>query len=88
MVNRKQFISRIFRRETITDTISEVVTSFRSDDSPVLPEDSGTAGSVHIPELDGEMIYFEAMRLGIDPSNFTVEELKQKVLNELSGARN
>lgn len=85
MVNRKEFISRIFRRETITDTISDVVTSFRSDDSPELPDDSGF---MHIPELDGEMIYFEAMRLGIDPSNYTVEELKQKVLSELSAGRN
>ena len=88
MVNRKQFISRIFRRETITDTISDVVTSFRSDDSSPSAEVSRSSGSVHIPELDGEMIYFEAMKLGIDPSNFTVEELKQKVLSELSGTRN
>ncbi len=88
MVNRKEFISRIFSRETIKDTISDVVTSFRSDDSPALVEDSGSSPSVHIPELNGEMIYFEAMKLGIDPSNFTVEELKKKVLHELSGARN
>ena len=88
MVNRKEFISRIFSRETITDTIVDVVTSFRSDDSSPSAAEPGSSGSAHIPELDGEMIYFEAMKLGIDPSNFTVEELKQKVLSELSGTRN
>lgn len=88
MVNRKEFISRVFSRETVMDTVTDVISSFRSDDSSTSAVEPGYSGSVHIPELDGEMIYFEAMKLGIDPSNFTVEELKKRVLSELSGTRN
>ncbi len=82
MVNRKEFISRIFRKETIVDTIKSVKPVF----SLVLPEseDFTESNDIHVPELTGDMVYFEAMRLGIDPSNFTIEELRQKILNELS----
>ena len=86
MVNRKEFISRIFRKETVVDTIK----SFKPVYSSVFSENEAFAESndMHVPELTGDMIYFEAMKLGIDPSNFTVEELKKKVLEEMAGARN
>ncbi len=85
MVNRKEFISRIFRKETVVDTIK----SIRPVLSLVVPEDEVCTESndIHIPELTGDMVYFEAMRLGIDPSNFTKEDLKKRVLEEISGAR-
>ena len=85
MVNRKEFISRIFRKETVIETIK----SIRPVYSSVAPENEAFAESndIHIPELTGDMIYFEAMKLGIDPSNFTVEELKKRVLDEISGTR-
>lgn len=86
MVNRKEFISRIFSKETIVDTIKSVRPVFSS----ALSEEKVCVESndVRVPELAGDMVYFEAMKLGIDPSNFTVEELKKKVLEEMAGARN
>lgn len=83
MVNRKEFISRIFSRETV----SGAVKSFRAAESVRVTEDKSrfACKKVHIPELSGDMVYFEAMKLGIDPSNYTVEELKEKVIDELSG---
>lgn len=83
MVNRKEFISRIFTKETVVDTIK----SFRRVDPSALSEKNDFAESkaLHIPELTGDMVYFEAMKLGIDPSNFTVEELEKRVLKEIAG---
>ena len=84
MVNRKEFISRIFSR----DTVVEAVKSLRpAESSSSTKEKFGKDESqVHIPELTGEMVYFEAMKLGIDPSNYTVEELKKKVFEKFSAA--
>ena len=84
MYNRKEFISRIFSKDTIVDAVK----SIKSAGELILPEEKSgvVSDSVHIPELAGDMVYFEAMKLGIDPSNFTVEDLKKRVLDELSGA--
>ncbi len=82
MVNRKELISRIFRKETVVDTIKAIRPVYASVVSQ--NEVCAESGNIHIPELTDDMIYFEAMRLGIDPSNFTVEELKQRIVDELS----
>ena len=84
MINRKEFISRIFSKETIVDAVKSlkpVISPFSSEEKKGITPDG-----VHIPEFTGEILYFEAMKLGIDPSNYTVEELKKKVFEKLSAA--
>jgi len=73
MINRKDLIKSVFSKKNIIKTIDAIL--------PVdIPEPEPMRD---IPELSGEMLYYEAMRLGIDPASIHPAKLKQVVMNEI-----
>jgi hypothetical protein len=77
MISRKDLFKSVFNKKTIVNTIEAVL--------PVdLPEPEP---EYDIPELSGDMLYYEAMRLGIDPSTLPPDKLKQAVITEMLKAQ-
>jgi hypothetical protein len=77
MISRKDLFKSVFNKKTIVNTIEAVL--------PVdLPEPEP---EYDIPELSGDMLYYEAMRLGIDPSTLPSDKLKQAVITEMLKAQ-
>ena len=73
MISRKELFTSIFNKKNIVKAIDSIL--------PVnLPEEKAV---IDIPELSGEMLYYEAMRLGIDPSTLPADQLKKVVMAEI-----
>lgn len=83
MINRKEFISRIFKKQS-PDKEGDV---FLRNEPFSNIEPCPKADYNHVPELTREMVYYEAMKIGIDPSNFSHKELRARVMKELSGKK-
>jgi len=73
MINRKNLLISIFNKNNIVKVIDSVLPMDLQEEVPV----------ADIPELTGEMLYYEAMKLGIDPSSIHPGKLKQLVMAEI-----
>lgn len=73
MINRKDLIKSVFSKKNIIKTIDAILHVDIPEPEPVYD----------IPELSGEMLYYEAMRLGIDPATIDPSLLKQIVMKEI-----
>jgi hypothetical protein len=73
MINRKDLIKSVFNKNNILKTIDAILPVDLPEPDPVYD----------IPELTGDMLYYEAMRLGIDPSTLPTHKLKQAVIHEI-----
>ncbi len=73
MISRKDLFKSVFNKKNIVKTIDAVLPVDLPEPEPVYD----------IPELSGEMLYYEAMRLGIDPASIHPARLKQVVMNEI-----
>lgn len=73
MISRKELFTSIFNKKNIVKAIDSIL--------PVnLPEEKAV---IDIPELTGELLFYEAMRLGIDPATIPPDKLKQMVTAEI-----
>lgn len=77
MINRKDLIKSVFSKKNIIKIIDAILPVDIPEPEPVYD----------IPELSGEMLYYEAMRLGIDPSTLPPDKLKQAVMTEMLKAQ-
>lgn len=73
MINRKDLLTSIFNKTNITNIIDLIIPA----DQPEREK------RFEIPELSGEVLYYEAMKLGIDPSSIAPGKLKQLVTAEI-----
>ena len=80
MLSRKNLFKKFFTKETLINAAGVVKPEHAPGKKP-------GSEMLHVPELSGEMIYMEAMRLGVDPSNFTADELKIRIITELSSGK-
>ncbi len=69
MINRKELITSIFNKKNLV----KIIDSFLPVELPAGKEAN------EISELTGEMLYFEAMELGIDPATIPYDELQKRV---------
>lgn len=70
MINRKELLTSFFNKKNLARTVDLF-----------LPEEQPEAESFYdIPELTGEMLTYEAMRLGIDPATVHPDRLREVVM--------
>ncbi|HOP29958.1 MAG TPA: hypothetical protein PK293_11925 [Spirochaetota bacterium] len=73
MINRKDLIKSVFNKKNILNAIDNILPVDLPEPEPVFD----------MPELTGDMLYYEAMKLGIDPSTLPADELKKAVIAEM-----
>jgi len=73
MVNRKNLLISIFNKNNVIKVIDFILPLDLPEEEPVKD----------IPELSGELLYYEAMRLGVDPSTIAPGKLKEMVMSEI-----
>ena len=77
MFSRRELLTSIFNKKKLVKTIGHFFPG----------ETSGAAIFNDIPELSGELLCYEAERLGIDPSTLSVDKLKMMIMAEMLKAR-
>ncbi len=76
MFSRRELLGSIFNKKNLVKTIDHFFPG----------ENSGAAILNDIPELSGELLCYEAERLGLDPSTLPADKLKMMIMAEMSKA--